>query len=53
MPLRAKGSASGTVMSPRLRQPTATQGLDGTNWNRSLFDTTVIRSPGRARSFSS
>jgi hypothetical protein len=32
MPLRCSAGAIGIVTTARSRQPTATQGLDGTNW---------------------
>jgi hypothetical protein len=32
MPFFSSSGAIGSTMSSRLRQPTATHGLDGTNW---------------------
>src|SRR5512140_2069775 len=42
MPLRSSSGAICSTTSSRLRQPTASQGLDGTNWKWSKALITVI-----------
>ena len=41
IPLRVSGPARGKLTWERLRQPTATHGLEGTKWKFSTFETTV------------
>ncbi|MNU08916.1 hypothetical protein D3C72_2551900 [compost metagenome] len=51
MPFFASAGAMSTSMSLRVRQFTATQGLDGTKWNLGASLITVTVSPGRASAF--
>ena len=51
MPLLPSALVMSTSMSPRLRQFTATQGLDGTKWNLGDSLITVTLSPARASAF--
>jgi ArsR family transcriptional regulator, virulence genes transcriptional regulator len=47
MPSRRAIASRSASVSARLRQPTATHGLEGTNWNRLPSPTSVTRPPAR------